>query len=93
MRTGRAFVLGAITGAAVVWLWGREIEAYVAETSRGVRTKVAGGVRAVTETAGKVLDCGGEAGRQVRAFVQDTKEDVSEAFRAGQDATRQGTNR
>jgi hypothetical protein len=93
MRTGRAFILGAITGAAVVWLWGREIEAYVAETSRGVRTKVAGGVRAVTETAGKVLDCGGEAQRQARAFVQDTKEDVSEAFRAGQDAMRQGTHR
>ena len=93
MRTGRAFVLGAITGAAVVWLWGREIEAYVAETSRGVRAKVAGGVRAVTETAGKVLDCGGEARRRVRAFVQDTKEDVSEAFRAGQDAMRQGTHR
>jgi hypothetical protein len=42
MRTGGAFVLGAIMGAAVVWLWGREIEGYVAETSRGVRTKVAG---------------------------------------------------
>jgi hypothetical protein len=92
MRTGRAFVLGAITGAAVVWLWGREIEAYVAETSRGVRTKVAGGVRAVTETAGKVLDCGGEARRRVDAFVQDTKEDVSEAFRAGQDAMRRDTS-
>ena len=23
MRTGEAFVLGAIMGAAVVWLWGR----------------------------------------------------------------------
>jgi hypothetical protein len=92
MRTGRAFVLGAITGAAVVWLWGQEMEAYVAETSRGVRTKVAGGVRAVTETVGKVLDRGGEARRRVDAFVQDTKEDVSEAFRAGQDAMRQGTS-
>jgi hypothetical protein len=92
MRTGGVFVLGAIMGAAVMWLWGREIEGYVAETSRGVRTKVAGGVRTATETAGKVLDCGGEARRRVSAFVQDTKEDVSEAFRAGQEAMRRGTS-
>jgi hypothetical protein len=26
MRTSEAFVLGSIMGAAVVWLWGREIE-------------------------------------------------------------------
>jgi hypothetical protein len=25
MRTSRAFVLGAIMGAAVVWLWGQEM--------------------------------------------------------------------
>ena len=30
MRTSAgAFVLGAIVGAAVVWLWGREMEEYV----------------------------------------------------------------
>ncbi len=38
MRTSEAFVLGAIIGAAVVWLWGREMEAYVEEKTRGVRT-------------------------------------------------------
>jgi len=38
MRTSGAFVLGAIMGAAVVWLWGREMEAYVEEKTRGVRT-------------------------------------------------------
>ncbi len=32
-RTSGAFVLGAITGAVVVWLWGREIEGYVGENS------------------------------------------------------------
>ncbi len=26
MRTSETCVLGAITGAVVVWLWGREIE-------------------------------------------------------------------
>ena len=49
MRTGGAFVLGAIMGAAVVWLWGRQVEAYVEEKTRRVRTKAAEGVRAVEE--------------------------------------------
>ena len=35
MRTSRAFVLGAIMGAAFVWLWGREMEEYVEEKTRG----------------------------------------------------------
>jgi len=61
-------------GAAVVWLWGREMEEYVEEKTRGVRTKAADGVRAVEEKAGKVLD--------------RTREDVSEALRAGQEAIR-----
>jgi len=29
MRSGEAFVLGAIVGATVTWLWGRKIEEYV----------------------------------------------------------------
>jgi gas vesicle protein len=88
MRTSGAFVLGAITGAAVVWLWGREMEEYVEDKTRRVRTKAADGVRVVEEKAGKVLDRGGEALRQVDEFLQDTKEDVSEALRAGQEAIR-----
>jgi len=72
MRTSGVFVLGAIFGAAVVWLWGREIGEYLEEKTRGVRTKAADGVRAVEEKAGKVLD--------------RTREDVSEALRAGQEA-------
>jgi len=88
MRTGRAFVLGAIMGAAVVWLWGRQLEEYVDEKTRGVRTKAAEGVRAVEEKAGQVLDRGGEALRRADDFLQDTKEHVSEALRAGQEAIR-----
>ena len=88
MRTSRAFVLGAIMGAAVVWLWGREMEEYVEERTRGVRTKAAEGVRAVEETAGKVLDRGGDALRRADEFLQDTKEHVSEALRAGEEAIR-----
>jgi hypothetical protein len=88
MRTSRVFVLGAIMGAAVVWLWGRDLEEYVGERTRGVRTKAAEGIRAVEETAGKVLDRSGHALRRVDEFLQDTKEEVSEALRAGEDAIR-----
>jgi len=88
MRTSEVFVLGAIMGAAVVWLWGREMEEYVKERTRGVRTNAADGVRAVEEKTGKVLDRGGDALRQADEFLQDTKEHVSEALRAGQRAIR-----
>lgn len=88
MRTSRAFVLGAIMGAAVVWLWGRDMEKYVEDKTRGVRTKAAEGVRAVEETAEKVLDRGEHALRRADEFLQDTRAHVSEALRAGEDAIR-----
>jgi gas vesicle protein len=88
MRTSGAFVLGAIVGAAVVWLWGRELEEYMAEKTRGVRTKAAEGVQAVEEKAGKVLDRGGDAVHRVDEFLQETREHVHEALRAGQEAIR-----
>jgi hypothetical protein len=84
MRTTGAFILGAIMGAAVMWLWGREMEAFVEERTRGVRTKAAEAVRAVEEKARKVLDRGGEVLHRADAFLQDTKEHVSEALRAGE---------
>jgi gas vesicle protein len=88
MRTSEAFVLGAIVGATVVWLWGQEVEDYVKEATRGVRTKAAEGVRTVEEKAGKVLDRGGDALRRVDEFLQDRREDVSQALRAGREAIR-----
>ena len=88
MRTSKVFVLGAIIGATVVWLWGRQMEEYVKEKTRGVRTKAAESVRAIEEKAGKVLDRGGDALQRVDDLLQDTKEHVSEAFRAGQEAIR-----
>ena len=88
MRTSEAFVLGAIMGAAVVWLWGGQLEEYVQEKTRGVRTKAAEGIRAVEETAGQMLDRGGDALHRADDFLQDTKEQVSEALRAGQEAIR-----
>ena len=88
MRTGKVFVLGAIIGATVVWLWGRQVEEYVKEKTRGVRTKAADGVRAVGEKTEQALDRGGDALHRVDDFLQDTKEHVSEALRAGQEAIR-----
>lgn len=88
MRTSKAFALGAIMGAAVVWLWGREIEEYMEEKTRGVRTKTVERVRAIEEKAGKVLERGGDALHRVDDFLQDTKEHVSEALRAGREAIR-----
>jgi len=75
-------------GAAAVWLWGREIEAYAEEKTREARTKVADGVRVVEEKAGHVMDRGGNLLRRVDEFVRDRKEDVSDALQAGQEAIR-----
>jgi hypothetical protein len=88
MRTAGVFVVGAITGAAVVWLWGREMEEFVEDRTRGVRTKAAEVVRAVEETAGRVLDRGGAVLHRADEFLQGTKEQVSETLRAGEDAIR-----
>ena len=90
MRTVGVFVLGAIMGGAVVWLWGREIEEYVEDKTRGLRTKAEAGLRTVEEQAGKVLDRGGAALHRADDFLQDTKEHVSEALRAGQEAIHPG---
>jgi gas vesicle protein len=91
MRSSETFVLGAITGGIIGWVWGKEIGDYVGETTRGVRTKAAEGLRAVDEGAGKMLDRGGDALRRADGFLQDTKEHVSEALRAGQETIRPST--
>ena len=88
MRTSEAFVLGTIMGGVAVWLWGREIEGYVGEKTRGVRAKAVDAMGAVEEKAGQVLDNGGHSLHRAEGFLQDTKERVSAALRAGQDAIR-----
>lgn len=88
MRASGAFVLGVIVGAAVVWLWRREMEEYVEDKTRGVRTKAADGIRAVEETAERVLGRGAEALHRAGEFVQETGEHVSEALQAGEEAIR-----
>jgi hypothetical protein len=49
MRCGDAFVLGTMTGAVVVWLWGRNIERRIADKTRAIRTRAADGIQAVEE--------------------------------------------
>ena len=85
MRTSEVFVLGAITGAVVTWLWVREIADYVGEQTRRVRAGAAEGMRAVDEKAGQVLDRSGHSLRRAEGFLQDTKEHISEA---GEEAIR-----
>ncbi len=86
MRTSEAFFLGTITGAVVLWLWGREIQNYVGEQTRAVRARAAEGVRAVDETTGQVLDHGGHSLRRAEDFLHDTKARVSETLRAAREA-------
>jgi curli biogenesis system outer membrane secretion channel CsgG len=88
MRASEAFVFGTIIGGMAVWLWGREIEGYVGEKSRGVRSRAADALRIVEEKTGRVLDSSESSLRRAEGVVQETKERVSTALRAGQDAIR-----
>ena len=88
MRTSDVFILGTITGAVVIWLWGREIQDSMRERTRSARTKAAEGIRAVETQTGKVLDIGGNSLRRAEEFLQATKEHVSDALRAGEGAIR-----
>ena len=88
MRTSEGFILGAITGAAIVWFWRREIEDYARDKTRGVRTQAVEGLQAVADSTGKVLDRGGDALRRAENILQDTKKQVGDVLRTGQDALR-----
>ena len=88
MRTSDGFILGAITGAAIVWFWRQEIENFARDKTRGVRTRAADGLRAVEEGTRKVFDRGGETLRRAEECVQDTKEQIGDVLRSGQDAIR-----
>lgn len=50
MRCDEAFVLGAMTGAVAVWLWGRDIEDRLAKTTHAARTMAADGIQVVEAT-------------------------------------------
>ena len=46
----RVFVAGAIAGAVVVWMWGKEIGSFLGEQVRGARTQAADAIGAVEDT-------------------------------------------
>jgi hypothetical protein len=88
MRTSEVFILGMITGAVGILLWGRQIQSSARGKTWAVRSKAAEGIRAVDTQTGKVLDRGGSSLRRAEEFLQDTKEHVSHALRAAEDAIR-----
>ena len=88
MRTYETFILGAITGGAIVWFWRRELEDYARDKTRGVRTRAAERLQAVQDGTDKVFDRGGDALRRAEEILQDTKAQVGGVLRSGQDAIR-----
>jgi hypothetical protein len=53
MRMSTVFMLGTISGVAVVGLWKRELRAYAAESSRRIRADASHRTRAVEEKTGE----------------------------------------
>jgi len=68
------FVLGALVGGLAVWYWGEEIREYAESRTLGVRESAANMIRSVGKRAEDVLD--------------QTKDQISKAAEAGQDAIR-----
>jgi hypothetical protein len=49
MRAANVFAAGAIAGAVVVWLWGKEIEDFLGEKVRDARTQAADAIGTVED--------------------------------------------
>lgn len=88
MRTSEAFILGTIAGAVVVSLWGKKLEDYAGEKTRGIRARAAAGKQTVEEKAGQVLERGEKSLHKAEEFLEDTRAHVTDALRAGQNALR-----
>ena len=52
----KAFVLGAIAGGAAVWLWREDIESFLEQQTRGIRTRAADSIESVEKTAETVVE-------------------------------------
>jgi hypothetical protein len=72
------FVLGALAGGFAVWYWRDQIRLYADRKTRGVREGAADTLHLVEKSAENVLD--------------RTKEQLSSALQAGQDAIRPRTH-
>lgn len=68
MRTDEVFILGMITGAVGILLWGRQIQSSVRGKTWAVRSKAAEGIRAVDTHVSDVLRAAEEAIRPTPAI-------------------------
>jgi hypothetical protein len=68
MRTSEVFILGMITGAIGILVWGRQIQSSVRGKTWAVRSKAAEGIRAVDTHVSDVLRAAEEAIRPTPAI-------------------------
>ena len=61
MRTSGVFILGTITGAVGILLWGRQIQSSIQRKTWAVRSKAAEGIRAVDTHVSDALRAAEEA--------------------------------
>jgi hypothetical protein len=52
----KSFLVGAIAGGAIMWVWGDRIRDAIDETTSGVRARAAEGLDGVAETLHSVAD-------------------------------------
>jgi hypothetical protein len=52
----KGFILGAVTGGAIVWFWGREIREYIDERTLGLRQAMAARLQAAADSLQATAD-------------------------------------
>lgn len=78
----RSFLLGAIAGGLAVWIWRDDIEAYLDQQTRTVRTRAADRVHAVEETAEQVMDRAAAPLRRAEEALEHGKTQIGANLRA-----------
>lgn len=84
----RTFILGTITGGLAVWLWRDEIEDYLDQRTRSVRTRAADKLHAVEETAEGVLDRAATPLRRAEELLDHGKAQIGATLRAAEKTIR-----
>lgn len=82
----RSFLIGAITGGALVWIWRDRLRESLARLTSEVRTRAAQGLQSIERTADRAFDGAAAPLRRAEATLEETKATVAEALRAGQEA-------
>jgi hypothetical protein len=84
----KGFLAGAITGGLVVWFWKDDIQAYLDQKTRTVRTRAADGLQAVEEAAEGALDRAATPLRRAEEILDHGKARLGANLRAAQDTIR-----